>query len=166
MERVLRRLSIGFALAGGAIVLALIAMSLVSLVGRKLFAAPIPGDIELLQMLIAVAVTAFLPLCEMNDHHIRVDLVAGLFKPAFNRCLLAVSHVALAGIAALLAWRTALMAADSYSYGSTSTMLGVSLWIPQFAMVPGLVLLALNALYRGATSACARRSDDGHEVNP
>ncbi|MBB3141429.1 TRAP transporter small permease [Halomonas organivorans] len=160
MENVLRRLSIGCAVAGGAIVLAMIAMSLVSLVGRKLFSAPVPGDIELLQMSIAVAVAAFLPLCEMNDSHIRVDLTAGLFTPVANRILLGVSHVALAGIAALLAWRTALMAADSYAYGAISTMLSVPLWIPQFALVPGLLLLSLCALYRGVVSVGTRLDDD------
>jgi TRAP-type C4-dicarboxylate transport system permease small subunit len=152
MERLLRRLSVGFAVAGGVIVLTMIAMSLVSLVGRKLFSAPIPGDIELLQMLIAVAVASFLPLCEMTDSHIRVDLIAGILKPAVNGVLLGVSHAALAGMAALLTWRTALMAADSYSYGAISTMLSVPLWIPQYAMVPGLTLLALCALYRCVTS--------------
>lgn len=147
---ILRRLSLGFALAGGVIVLALIAMSLVSLVGRKLFSAPIPGDIEILQMAIAVAVTAFLPLCEMSDNHIRVDLVAGFLPAPVNRFLLAVGHLLLAAVAALMGWRTFLLMQNSQDYGSTSTMLGVPLWLPQGLMVPSLVLLALCGLYRAA----------------
>lgn len=147
---ILRRLSLGFALAGGAIVLVLILMSLVSLVGRKLFSAPIPGDIEVLQMAIAVAVTAFLPLCEITDNHIRVDLIAGFLPAPVNRALLAFGHLLLAAVAALMGWRTFLLMQNSQDYGSTSTMLGVPLWWPQGLMVPSLALLAVCGLYRAA----------------
>jgi len=72
---VLRRLAIAMAMAGGVLLLSAIGISLLSMLGRRLWSAPISGDIELLQMLIAVAVACFLPLCEINDRHIRVDIV-------------------------------------------------------------------------------------------
>lgn len=146
--RILRYLVNALALIGGTIVLALIAMSLVSLVGRKLFSAPVPGDIEMLEMAIAVAVTAFLPLCELNGNHIRVDILAGVLPDRVNRVLLSVGHVLLAAVAALVTWRAVLLVDNSLAYGSTSTMLAVPLWIPQSLMVPSLVMLTLCALYR------------------
>lgn len=146
--RILKYLTKALALSGGMIVLALIAMSLVSLVGRKLFSTPVPGDIEMLEMAIAVAVTAFIPLCELNGNHIRVDFLAGFFPDIVNRILLCIGHGLLAGVGILLTWRTILLVSNSLNYESSSTMLAVPLWIPQAMMVPSLVLLVLCALYR------------------
>ncbi|MBA4721153.1 TRAP transporter small permease [Alloalcanivorax xenomutans] len=156
VETVLRRLSIVVAVLGGAVVLSVIAMSLVSLLGRKLWSAPIPGDIEILEMAIAVAVASFMPLCELRDNHIRVDLIAGLLPAGVNRVLLSLSHLLLALVAALLIWRTGLLTLDSHEYGSTSTMLAVPLWIPQMLMLPGLALLCACALYQAARSLTSK----------
>ncbi|MBL1266489.1 TRAP transporter small permease [Vreelandella neptunia] len=146
---VLRRLAIAMAMAGGVLLLSAIGISLLSMLGRRLWSAPISGDIELLQMLIAVAVACFLPLCEINDRHIRVDIV-GTFLPAlFNRVLLAIAHLVLALVSGLLVWRTALLALDSLTYNAQSVQLGIPQWIPQAAMLPGIAMLGLCALYQG-----------------
>lgn len=150
--KILKYLAKALALSGGMIVLALIAMSLISLVGRKLFSTPISGDIEMLEMAIAVAVTAFFPLCELNGNHIRVDFLAGFFPDIVNRILLCIGHGLLAGVGVLLIWRTILLVSSSLNYESSSTMLAVPLWIPQAMLVPSLVLLVLCALYRAGRS--------------
>lgn len=157
----LGRISRWFAVVGGIVVLLVVLMSLVSLIGRKLFSAPIPGDIELLEMAIAVSVTAFLPLCEVNDNHIRVDLIAGFLPEVVNRFLLTACHLLLAAVAGVMCWRTLLLMLNSYEYGSTSTMLAVPLWIPQGLMVPSLALLTICALWRArkAMSGISRRSE-------
>lgn len=150
MTRVmLQRLATALALVGGVLLLVSIGMSLVSMVGRRLWSMPVNGDIELLQMMVAVAVACFLPLCEMNDRHIRVDIIATLFPNGFNRVLLAISHLMLALISALLAWRLAMLVIDSLAYNAQSVQLGVPEWLPQAGMLPGIALLGLCALYQG-----------------
>mgnify|MGYP002738836005 CR=1 FL=1 len=144
----LRRLCNAFALLGGIVMLALIAMSLVSLVGRKLFSAPILGDLEMLEMSVAVAVSLFLPLCELRDNHIRVDLLEVLLPGFINRLLLTIGHLLLAAVALFICWRGTLLAIGSYNYTDTSTMLAIPLWIPQGLMIPGFALLAACAVYR------------------
>ena len=71
----------GFAVGGGLLFVALVAMSLISIVGRKLASAPIPGDIEMMQMGTAVAAAAMLAYCEMERHHLRVDFLRPGFPP-------------------------------------------------------------------------------------
>ncbi|CAM5793053.1 TRAP transporter small permease [Castellaniella caeni] len=168
LGNILRRLSVGFALIGGMAVLAIVAMSIVSLVGRKLFSAPIPGDIELLEMVVAVAVAAFLPLCEIGDNHIRVDLLAGIFPEAVNRFLLTLCHLSLAVVSAFICWRTGLLTLESYHNMETSTMLMVPLWIPQGLMLPSFALLTLCGLYRAGLAAegiaVPHEIDTGDEV--
>jgi len=57
------RESVGvFALAA---FVAIVAMSIVSIVGRKLFAWSVPGDVELLQMCAAFASAAFFAYCHL-----------------------------------------------------------------------------------------------------
>ena len=43
--RALLVLTKGVAIAGGLVFVALVAMEIVSIVGRKLFSAPVPGDV-------------------------------------------------------------------------------------------------------------------------
>ncbi|MCH4813710.1 TRAP transporter small permease [Vreelandella neptunia] len=145
----LRRLAIAMAMVGGLLLLTAIGTSLVSMLGRRIWSAPLSGDIELLQMMIAVAVACFLPLCEINDRHIRVDIVGTLFPAGLNRVLLMFAHLVLALVSAILVWRTALLSLDSLTYNSQSVQLGIPQWIPQAAMLPGLALLGLCALYQG-----------------
>ncbi|MBK6865329.1 MAG: hypothetical protein IPG91_18340 [Ideonella sp.] len=71
--RLLDRVATGFTMLGGLTFCALIAMSIVSIVGRKLFSAPVQGDVELMQMGAAVGAAAFLPLCGLYDHNVKVD---------------------------------------------------------------------------------------------
>ena len=146
--RLLDRVAILFTMLGGLTFCALIAMSIVSIVGRKLFAAPIQGDVELMQMGAAVGAAAFLPLCELHDHNIKVDALTG-WMSARNRAVLdTVAHL-LRGVAAvLITWRTWLAVVDGYSSGEVSTLLAVPMWQPVALLVPSFALLALCGLHR------------------
>jgi TRAP-type mannitol/chloroaromatic compound transport system permease small subunit len=134
-------------MAGGAIVISLIAMSVVSIIGRKLLAVVVPGDLELMQMGTAVAVAAFLPYCQMNDGHVRVDFFTARLPERGRALLESVAAILLAASAALIAWRTSVAAINSYESGETSLMLGWPIWYAIAAIVPSFVLLALNGYY-------------------
>ena len=146
--RLLDRVATLFTMLGGLTFCALIAMSIVSIVGRKLFAAPIQGDVELMQMGAAVGAAAFLPLCELHDHNIKVDALTG-WMSARNRAVLdTVAHLLLGVAAVLITWRTWLAVVDGYSSGEVSTLLAVPMWQPVALLVPSFALLALCGLHR------------------
>lgn len=156
--RWLDRLSFGFAMGGGLIFIALVAMSIVSIVGRKLFSAPIQGDLELMQIGAAVGAAAFLPLCELHDHNIKVDALTGWLSARSRRLLDGGAHLLLFVAIALLTWRTALSVLDVKESSEVSPLLGVPMWIPVLLLVPSLALLAAAALYRtGLSFAVVRR---------
>ncbi len=148
--RVLYRVCQVFALAGGAVLLALINMSLISIIGRKLFAQPIRGDIELMEMGAAVAIATFLPMCEMRGLHIKVDAFTMKLAPCLQRGLDAIGHSLCMLAALILAWRTALQLFDNLEYGDVSTLLSIPMWIPLALIVPSLLLLALASAWRVA----------------
>ncbi|WP_271411361.1 TRAP transporter small permease [Pseudomonas sp. Q1-7] len=145
ISRALLRIAQGFALGGGFILLALVAMSLVSIIGRKLFATPIQGDIELMEIGAAVAIAAFLPLCELRGQHIKVDAFTLKLPSRVQVWLDAFAHLLCLLAALLLAWRTGLQVLESHEYGEVSTLLSVPLWMPLLGIVPSLLLLAVTA---------------------
>ena len=138
----------GFALAGGMLLLLLIGMSLVSIVGRKRMSAPSRGDIELMEIGSAIAIAAFLPLCELRGAHIKVDAFTLSISSSLRRLLDTFAHLACLLVALVLAWRTGLQMFDNLEYGEVSTLLSIPLWIPLLLIVPSLMLLALCALAR------------------
>jgi len=142
----------GWGLTGGAVFCLLVLMSIVSIVGRKLFDAPIQGDMELLQMGAAIGSAAFLPLCELHDHHIKVDALTTWMSERGRAALDAVGHGLLLVVALLLVWRTGLYTIEAKENMEVSTLLLVPLWWPVLLLVPSFVLLALAALHRTMVS--------------
>ena len=71
--RALRAAAKQLAIGGGLVFVALVAMSIVSIVGRKLFAWPVPGDVEMLQMCAAFASSAFFAWCHLVNGDVKVD---------------------------------------------------------------------------------------------
>ena len=146
--RVLDGTATGFAMFGGFTFCALIAMSIVSIVGRKLFAMPVQGDVELMQMGAAVGAAAFLPICEMHDNNIKVDALTGWMSAAARAALDTLAHLMLTIAAAAITWRTGMAVVDSYSSGEVSTLLSIPMWQPVALLTPSLALLTACGAYR------------------
>ncbi len=148
--RILWQAAIAAAIIGGLILIALVAMSIVSIVGRKLFSTPIQGDIELVQMGVAFAAAAFLPVCEMSDHHIKVDAFTNWLGEGAIRTLDAIAHTLLTGMFVLLSWRTLVAALNTRNSGEVSTLLSVPMWVPEILLVPSLSLATVCGAYQVA----------------
>ena len=140
------------AIAGGLVFVVLVAMSLVSIVGRKLFALPVPGDVELLQMCAAFASSAFFAYCHLVGGDVKVDFFTHNLAPRKVALLDAFGSLLVGLFGALIAWRTAVGAVAVHDVGETSAVLGLPLWIAQALMVPGFLLLAAAGFY-----LCAHR---------
>ena len=150
--RVLEAVAGWWAIAGGLVFCGIVAMSIASIVGRKLFASPVGGDMELLMMLAAVGSAAFLPLCEVQDHHIKVDALT-TWMPERGRAILEiVAHALLAVAAAVIAWRTQLYAHEVRESMEQSSILLIPMWIPVQCLVPSFLLLTWAAVSRGLIS--------------
>ncbi len=136
------------AISGGLLFVALIAMSLVSIIGRKLGFGGVNGDIELMQAGTAVAATAFLPYCTLLGEHIKVDFFTENMNPRLKRYVDGLAELLFAGVATILAWRTALGAIATYESHEVTTLVSLPLWIPTALLVPGVTLMIFAAFYR------------------
>jgi len=138
------------AIAGGLVFVALVVMQIVSIVGRKLFAWPVPGDVELLQMCAAFASSAFFAWCHLANGDVKVDFFTHNLRPRVVAALDCVGSLLVGLFGVLIAWRTAAGAIAVHDVGETSAVLGWPVWIAQALMVPGFVLLAAAGFYMSA----------------
>jgi TRAP-type mannitol/chloroaromatic compound transport system permease small subunit len=135
------------AIAGGLVFVGLVAMSIVSIVGRKVFSWPVPGDVEVLQMCAAFAASAFFAYCHLVNGDVKVDFFTHNMNPRVVARMDAFGSLLVGLFGALIAWRTAAGALSVYEVGETSAILGIPVWIAQGLMVPGFALLALAGFY-------------------
>jgi TRAP-type mannitol/chloroaromatic compound transport system permease small subunit len=135
------------AIAGGLVFVAMVAMEIVSIVGRKLFSWTVPGDVEILQMGAAVASATFFAWCHMVGGNVKVDFFTHNLKRHKVAWLDAVGSTLVGLFGALIAWRAAAGAWAVKDVGETSAILGWPVWIAQVLMVPSFVLLAVAGFY-------------------
>jgi TRAP-type C4-dicarboxylate transport system permease small subunit len=142
----LRRISYWFGFLGSAIALLVAAMTLASVIGRSLIKAPIPGDIEITQMGIALAISLCLPWCQLKGANIIVDFFTQKISARSQRWLDALGCLLLAAMYALLAWRTGIGAISVKQAGETSMIISLPMWWAYACLAPGLALAAAIAL--------------------
>jgi len=135
------------AIAGGLVFVALVVMSIVSIVGRKLFGFVVPGDVEVLQMGAAFASAAFFAYCHMIHGDVKVDFFTHNLAPRKVALLDAVGSLLIGLFGALIAWRTAVGALSLREVHETSAILGWPVWVAQALMVPSFMLMSVAGFY-------------------
>jgi len=142
-------LSRALALAGGFVLVAMILMSLISIVGRAAFSHPLQGDYELVQLGCAICVSTFLPFCQMRGGHVIVDFFTAN-SPRSLRAALDALGATLLGIAAgVIAWRLTAGAISLREANDQTTILAIPTWWAVAAMVPSFALLSAAGFYAG-----------------
>jgi TRAP-type C4-dicarboxylate transport system permease small subunit len=112
--------TVGLALLGGALSIGLALMVVVSVTLRSsLFnMSGIPGDFELAQMLTAVSVFCFLPLCQDKRGHVIVDAASQGWREIWRRRVDGIWEIVSALAMGLLAWQ---LAQGALGMGQTNT---------------------------------------------
>jgi TRAP-type C4-dicarboxylate transport system permease small subunit len=151
-------------MAGGLVLVALVAMTCVSIAGRALTGlglGPVPGDYELVEIGIGFAVFAALPWCHLRRGHATVELFAPLYGGAVNRALDVVIDLAVLAVALLLAWRLADGMLDKKGYFETTFILGIEIWQGYALGLAGAAVFCIVALWRAGESVVALRGSRG-----
>ncbi len=163
------RLIEGWALLGGLVLLGLALMTSVSAIGT-FFGAPVPGDFELTEVGIAIAVFAFLPYCQLVGANVTADIFTQALSPRIVGLLEALWALLAFGFGLLLLWRTSAGLLDYRHYEETTAILNFPIWIAFVPAVASLALLVaaawmsfIAALRRRArrVEATSTRIDDG-----
>jgi TRAP-type C4-dicarboxylate transport system permease small subunit len=145
--RALELLAQGFALAGGAVFVAMIAMSVTSIAGRAIWGRPVQGDFEYVQYACAIGIAAFLPWCQMQRGNIIVDFFTTRLSPRKQAFLDAIGALLVAVVLGVVAWRTAVGAQAVMASGERAMISRVPVWIPYAGIVPSLALASLAGVW-------------------
>ncbi|QEM82233.1 TRAP transporter small permease [Halomonas binhaiensis] len=163
----LTRLCQVLALIGGALIVALAVMTVISILGRWLssvgwissssalsWVSPVIGDYELVEMGTAIAVSLFLPYCHLRGGHVSVDLLVMHAPKRVQYLLTFIAEILFLLATGIMTWRLYHGLLDKQSYGETSMLLGIPLWWGYALGVIGMAMLTLVCLYRVAISLC------------
>ncbi|MGB5081397.1 MAG: TRAP transporter small permease [Burkholderiales bacterium] len=138
-----RRVIEWWALLGGVVLLGIALMTTWSSIGSVLFKKPLPGDFELVEMLVAVSVFSFLPYCQLTGANVTADIFTSRAGPRTVALLGVFSALVALGFSLLLGWRMSAGLQDYRQYVETTAILRIPIW---YGYVPALASLALLAL--------------------
>ncbi|QYO77219.1 TRAP transporter small permease [Devosia salina] len=153
-ESLLGRLIVGLAkwlaVAGGLVLMAMVAMIVVSIIGRALLSVglkPITGDYELVSIGMGFAVFAFLPWAHLQRGHALVSLVTDSFGQTVNNWILVITDIMVLVASAFIAWRLYFGMMDKFAYKETTLLLRFPLgWAYAVGFV-GAVAMVIVAIY-------------------
>ncbi len=150
VENGVTALSKALTIVSGVLLIAAIALTCISIVGRSLIPiglSSLPGDYELVEMLCGLAVFAFMPYCQLKKGNISVDLfVTNLGHKAMTWTQL-LGDIVITGLVAVLAWRHGAGTFAKYDYEETTFILEFPIWVPYAAALLLLILTAVTSLF-------------------
>lgn len=111
--------------AASALLMALMAVTVIDVVGRYILKAPLPGAFELTELLLCAMIFAALPLVSRAGGHVEVDMIVGALPRRAARAL-AIAAAAISAAALLyFAWRLSIVAGDLVETGARSNALAI-----------------------------------------
>ncbi len=136
------------AILAGTLLTLITLITCASLIGRNTSGWSLVGDFELTGVAAGAAIALFMPFCQLRRGNIIVDFFTARLSEKSNAGLDRVGALLLAGVFALLAWRTSLGGLNSFNTHSETQILGFPEWTVYAAMVPPFVLTALIASWQ------------------
>lgn len=135
-----------WALLGGLIVAGLAVMSAYSATMNIFFNAPFSPDYELSKHMMAIAIFAFLPYCQLEGANVTVDIFTEGLSPAAKAAMSLFSAI-LAVLFSVLLLRQMSLGFDGYlRYPEVTPVLRLPLWTAFPPILVSLVLLLAAAL--------------------
>ena len=125
---------------------AIMALTLVDVVGRKFFSRSLPGSLELTEILMVAVIFAALPLVSLHTEHVVFESLDGWLSARMRRAQqIAVDGLCGAALAGV-SWLMWAKAGQMMGYGDISAQLGLPLGLFVYVMS---LLCGLTALVHG-----------------
>ncbi|MCC8431298.1 TRAP transporter small permease [Reyranella aquatilis] len=148
--RTAERLGAALALAGAALSLFIAGLVTASVGLRWATSSGLPGDFEMVQMAVALAIFSFLPYTQLRRGNMLVDTFTIRLPARVLSAIDAFWDIVYAAAAALLGWRLAVGAADAIGSRTSTMVLGMPVGWAIMACAAMAGLLALAALVTAA----------------
>ena len=116
------------AIAGGILICFAAVLVTISVAGRRLFNKPIPGDYEMVEISVGVAVFAFLAYTAAKSGHIAVDTFTLKLRPRVNAVIDGFWDLVLAAFLGFFSWGLFAGGLNARAYGETLIQLAWPIW--------------------------------------
>ena len=113
---------------------AIMALTLVDVLGRKLFSQSVPGSLELTEILMVVVIFAALPLVSQRGEHVVFDSLDPWLTPQLQRFQQALVDLLCCAALGGLAWLLWEKAGQLTQYGDTTAQLKLPVGVFVYAM--------------------------------
>lgn len=136
-----------WALLGGLVLLLVVIVNVLSIVGAIVW-QPFPGDFEITEVGVAVAVFAFLPYCQLTYSNVTADIFTSWLPERAVAVLSIIASLVALAFSLFLLSRMYYGMLDQIAFNYTTAILQIPHWI---AFVPILISLALLAVAAAIT---------------
>ncbi len=135
------------ALAGGIILLFAMLFVSANVVSAALFASPVLGDSEVVELLGAIAISAFLPYCHLYGANVIIELIERVVAARTTAVLDFGASVLFSLVAAVVLWRLIAGGFDAYEADDATMFLRIPLVIGYVGTALPCTLWVVVALY-------------------
>lgn len=115
--------------------LALMLLTMFDVIGRYFFGKPVPGALEVTEMLLAACIATSLPGVMHRDENVSMDLFGRWFQLPLMRSFHGPAVRAIVSICcAFISWRLWDLAGQQRAAGETTAQLGIPMYLVAYAM--------------------------------
>ncbi|MAQ82163.1 MAG: hypothetical protein CMH12_02905 [Maritimibacter sp.] len=137
------RITTGWAILGGLVLMAVVAVNVASVVGAAVFNSAVPGDFEMTELGVAIAAFSFLPYCQIAGLNVSADIFTARASKFWLSLFSLLGALVALGFGAILLWRMYYGMLDKQTYGETTAILSIPTWYGYLLVLPSLALLVL-----------------------
>ena len=130
----------------------MMALITVEVVGRKLFALPIRGTVEIVAALMVVIVFLAWSYTQSHDGHVRVEFLVQRLGHKTRSMLEAIIILVMLGIFSIMIWQTLVYALDAQSVGLRYDTARIAIFPFRLVVSIGIFFLWLQLLIRLVSS--------------
>lgn len=134
-----------WAILGGLILLVVVTINVASVIGGVVW-KPFPGDFEMTEIGVAVAVFMFLPYCQLHETNVTADIFTQRASRRTIAALRLITAVIAFAFAALLLWRMSEGLQNQRDFGYTTAILQFPIWTAFLPILISLAFLAIAAV--------------------
>jgi len=145
-EKVLHRATSIFSKVGQAILMAMVLLTVVDVVLRRIFNHPLSSSLELSQVMLVIVVFSSVAYCGIKRGHVRIDALTSKFSPKIQAILNCATGLIGVLLFSAMGWGSIVLALDKLANQSVTGILPIPVYPFVFLVAFGSILLALILL--------------------
>ena len=139
--------SIFFTIFGGALLLAIIFLTFMSIFGRVFFSRSLLGYFEIVELMSACIIFSFLPICQIKRGNLILEFFTSNFNETKRKIMDLSCHLILSIVYFFFTLYMFLGAVDMFIYNEETMLMRIPIWIGFIPAIFSFFLLFLISFY-------------------